>query len=157
MNKKILILDLNSTFSTGYKYFPESNTYDISQETYRQWICKATEALGLFVVMITARPLQYEAQTLDNIAMKTGWQPDRAHFNTTRLRAPNWKQKVLTERVFPEFGDPNGQYYALESNAETTAMFKRNGIPAMRQDNPGAFQALKLFAEGIKSEQGSMF
>ena len=68
------------------------------------------------------------------MALCDGWQPDEQHFKPLRYRymkAHDWKQKVLTERVFPEYG-MNAEYLALKSNANTRVMYAQFGMPAVK-------------------------
>ena len=47
------------------------------------------------------------------------------------MKAHEWKQKVMIEHVFPEYG-MDAEYLALESNANTRAMYVQLGIPVVK-------------------------
>ena len=133
--KPLILLDLNYTLVANSKatFNPRNFTYDVEREVYREWLIDLIR--DHHVILITARPKQYEGATIASIRSKTGWVPHEWHFNRPFVKAPLWKEEVITQRVFPRFGTPEEMaYLALESNKDTTAMYTRYGIPAHRQE-----------------------
>lgn len=84
---------------------------------------------------MTTRPDKLKAATLANIKEKTGWSPQHAFFNEWGLKAPEAKQRMLKDYVFPKFGDDNAKYLAIESNDDTARMYADNGIERVKQEN----------------------
>lgn len=135
---KYILLDLNYTLAeNSNEVMVGQGRYNVKAEKYRQWLVDLLRDNPDVerVILITARTDNYEAATLRQIAAKCdGWQPDEQHFKPLRYRymkAHDWKQKVMTEHVFPEYG-MDAEYLALESNANTRAMYAQLGIPAVK-------------------------
>ena len=82
------------------------------------------------VIIITARPAYQMRQTMENIRKKTGWAPAEAYFNDLDADPPTFKESALKRFVFPRHGSDGAQYYAVESNPKTRAMYARYGIAA---------------------------
>jgi hypothetical protein len=131
--RPIILLDLNFTLvansrDLGKPFLPG---YPVERETYRQWL---VELLRPYTVeLITARPDFLEERTMANIKrLCQGWMPSGKHFNPERyLRAPDWKERVLRDRIFPIYGTDPGRFLALESNQDTRAMYARHKIAAV--------------------------
>lgn len=131
----IILLDLNYTLvsnsRTTMRFRPNIH-YDVPNETYRQWLVESLE--GCITVLITARTDDYHDATLASIWKKTGWEPERAYFKPYDMRftkAAAWKKQAVYDHVLPEFGR-NRSYLALESNADTRAMYAENGIKVLK-------------------------
>jgi hypothetical protein len=127
----IILLDLNFTLVANSRDLgkPFLASYPVERETYRQWLVDLVRPHT--VALITARPTFLRSRTMYRIAELTRWKPVSDHFNSTRLRAPEWKRRVITEEIFPKWGKDPGQYLALESNADTRAMYAEYGIAAL--------------------------
>lgn len=54
-----------------------------------------------------------------------------AYFNDINAEPPAFKESALLRFVFPKFGTNGEQYFAIESNPKTRAMYKKYGIEAM--------------------------
>lgn len=131
-----ILLDLNSTYAANASevHLMHKGIYNVQREVYRSWL---TELLrDRHVLMLTSRPEFYKAATLQHIQELENWQPDRALFNSYRLKAPDAKRRMLEEVVFPEYGQPDERsYVAIESNWKTQDMFKAAGIRTMTQQD----------------------
>ena len=120
----------------------------IAQEVYRTWLVDLLEASGCSVVLITARPEIYEDATLARIRAELGWQPDEWYFNRWAMVPPACKRRILHERIYPRHGAPDRTgYLALESNAATRAMYRREGIHAVRVPETEPWTALPFIPE----------
>ena len=131
--KPVILLDLNSTFVENTREAHRlPYTYNVAAERYRMWMLPFLRAHE--VVLITVRPERLKGSTLDRIEALCGWGPAMACFNPWRLAAPACKARHLVETVFPCFGQAEpGRYLALESNAQTRAMYAGYGILAVTQ------------------------
>jgi len=103
-------------------------------ETYRQWLVEMLRPHQ--VILITARPDRWKAPTLARIQELTGWQPMDAYFDDGSIRTPPAiKRHILLDQIFPKHG--RGEYYAIESNPKTRAMYATLGIPSVWVNSPG--------------------
>ncbi len=140
----IILLDLNYTLVANSRELgkPFLPGYPVERETYRQWLVELLRPYR--VELITARPTFLEERTRANIAKACkGWVPAGWHFNPVRfLRAPDWKQRVLVERIFPAYGSDPTRFLALESNQDTRAMYARHQIAAVPVPTDHAWSAL---------------
>lgn len=103
----------------------------IGLEQYRPWLVDLMRSER--VVMLTARPDEWRAPTLQRIRETcAGWEPAESHFKDRNLAPPALKRAFMTERVFPKHGPDPAQYLALESNAATRAMYRRLGVVAVK-------------------------
>ena len=129
-----VLLDLNSTYASNASAVHQMQwgIYNVCQEVYRSWL---TELLrDREVLLLTSRPSKYQAETMKRIMSLENWQPKMSLFNSWRLRAPDAKEKMLYEYVFPMYGEPSQhEYVAIESNIKTREMFNRHGIRAITQ------------------------
>lgn len=134
-----ILLDLNSTYAGNASevHIMQRGIYNVHRETYRGWL---TDLLrGRHVIMLTSRPDAYRKTTLARIHQLEEWLPDLALFNEWGLKAPEAKLRMLTEVVYPQFGDPDQHsYLAIESNDKTRAMFQRQGIRTTTQQQVSA-------------------
>lgn len=134
----VILLDLNYTLvanSASKRQQTGSYADKIRQENYRGWLVEAVR--GYWVALCTVRHVRYEEQTLERILLQTGWRPELALFNPypDEQRGQIVKRMYLDDVLFPRFGRPDAQpYLAIESAAETRAMYESLGILAVRQD-----------------------
>lgn len=132
--RKICLLDLNYTLVSNQvetKYLrPFSRRME--HEEYRMDLIDAVK--DDYVIIITARPIHQMAATMENIKKKTGWEPEEAYFNDIDAQPPAFKESALQRFVFPKYGDDGSQFYAVESNPRTRAMYKRYEIEANPYD-----------------------
>lgn len=132
--KRICLLDLNYTLvgnqATTRLLRPFSRRMEA--EEYRLDLIEAIK--DDYVIIVTARPNYQAKQTLDNIRKKTGWMPKEWYFNDINGEPPIFKESALHRFIFPKFGHDGAQYYAVESNPKTRAMYARYGIEAKPYD-----------------------
>lgn len=130
MEDRIILLDLNYTLVSNQMQTRMIRPFAsrLRAEEYRKDLVKAIKENQ--VIIITARPSFQGKQSLENIKAKTGWQPMEAYFNDLQLDPPSIKESILQRFVFPKHGTDGKQYFAVESNPRTRAMYYRYGIPA---------------------------
>jgi len=133
----IYLLDLNYTLVTNSAPFgtsPAPMQKRMETELYRQWLVEMLRPHQ--VILITARPDRWKAPTLARIQELTGWQPMDAYFDDGSIRTPPAiKRHILLDQIFPKHG--RGEYYAIESNPKTRAMYATLGIPSVWVNSPG--------------------
>lgn len=139
----ICLLDLNYTLVGNQMdtRMLRPFTRRMEAEEYRLDLIEAIR--GDHVIIITARPDYQMRQTMENIRKKTGWAPAEAYFNDINAEPPVFKESALQRFVFPKHGMDGSQFYAVESNPKTRAMYARYGITA------------KPYSEFIKAFQGT--
>lgn len=140
----IVLLDLNFTLvGNSRQTFNYKTGSDIRNETYRLWLVDLLREHTTW--LITARNADQQQATLESIRTKTGgWQPDAYYFKPVTMRytrAAEWKRQVMFDHAFPQFGR-NAIYLALESNAETRAMYAAIGIKAVKVGYDDQWHAL---------------
>lgn len=124
----IILLDLNFTLVENSDAKLSPFIRQIVGERYRQWLVELIKPYH--VILMTARPAKYHVPTLESIKVKTGWQPQEAHFNQYNQRPPEAKQIMLRDHVLPSHGE--GPYLAIESNPATSAMYRNYGIGSFK-------------------------
>ena len=132
--KKIILLDLNSTYAENAMqvHIMRKGIYNVKREFYRKWLTKLLRKYD--VIMLTSRPEYYKNETLKRIYDLEKWRPKSAFFNKYRIPAPQAKEKMLLNNVFPEHGNAEEtEYVAIESNFKTQDMFKTYGIKTYTQ------------------------
>lgn len=134
MEDRIILLDLNYTLVGNQMQTRMIRPFAarLRAEEYRKDLVEAIRKNR--VIIITARPSFQGSQSLENIKAKTGWQPMEAYFNDLNLDPPSIKESILQRFVFPKYGTDGKQYFAVESNPKTRAMYYRHGIPAEPYD-----------------------
>lgn len=134
MKERIILLDLNYTLVANQRQtrMIRPFTARLKAEQYRKDLIETIKDNR--VIIITARPSYQGTQSMENILRKTGWQPIEAHFNDLNLDPPSIKETILKRFVFPQYGTDGKQYFAIESNPKTRAMYARYGIPAEPYD-----------------------
>lgn len=113
------------------RVFPFSK--QIEQETYRQWLVDFLK--DKFTILITARPDRYREQTLERILAQTGWQPQEAYFAEFQATPPEIKEHLLLNYIFPKHGKTDSEYFGIESNPKTRAMYKKYGVISLEYND----------------------
>lgn len=135
--KRVCLLDLNYTLVSNQqetKYL-RPFTRRMEAEEYRQDLIEAIK--DDYVIIITARPDHQMSQTIENIKKKTGWLPDEWYFNDINAEPPIFKESALNRFIFPRFkaaGMHDIEFYAVESNPRTRAMYSKYKIAAQPYD-----------------------
>ncbi len=125
--KLVILLDLNYTLVANSHIKQTPFLAQIKQETYRKDLIELVRPHN--VILITARPDKYKAVTLGNIEQQTGWKPDRAYFNTTRLYPHQFKRKTFVEEIEWRYGSE--KFVAIESNPKTIKEYQLLGITCL--------------------------
>ena len=132
---KMYLLDLNYTLAAKCK-MPFNSTgkwtgeYDPSVDQYCPVLVtylKARELLGEKVVLITARPPQYETATLNNIRDRAKWEIQESYWKSGRQNVADFKQVIATE-LSQKYGISFSDMVGIESNAETRAKYSQIGV-----------------------------
>jgi len=113
------------------RVFPFSK--QIEQETYRDWLVDFLK--DKFTILITARPDRYREQTLESILTQTGWQPQEAYFAEIQATPPEIKEHLLLNYIFPRHGKEGKEYFGIESNPKTRAMYEKYGISSLKAED----------------------
>ena len=134
MKEKIILLDLNYTLVANQRQTRMIRPFSVrlKAEEYRKDLIEVIKDNR--VVIITARPSYQGSQTMENILRKTDLRPEEAYFNDLNLDPPSIKESILKRFVFPKYGNDGKQFFAVESNPRTRAMYARYGIPAEPYD-----------------------
>lgn len=134
MKEKIILLDLNYTLVANQRQARMIRPFSarLKAEEYRKDLIEVIKDNR--VVIITARPSYQGSQTMENILRKTDLRPEEAYFNDLNLDPPSIKESILKRFVFPKYGNDGKQFFAVESNPRTRAMYARYGIPAEPYD-----------------------
>lgn len=132
--ERIVLMDLNVALSSNFSEMRNHGFADFvdNHERYHKWMVELLRPE--FVVLITARNIKWAIPTLKRIADETDWQPDVALFNDTGIDgqdAPAIKEHQMLNRVFKKYGDDTSIYHAIDSNANTRAMYSRLGIESV--------------------------
>lgn len=157
--RRICLLDLNYTLVGNQQEtrMLRPFTKRMQYEEYRADLIEAVR--GDYVIIITARPDHQMKATMENILSKTGWQPEECYFNDFDAEPPVFKESALKRFVFPKHGMNPIQFYAVESNPRTRAMYARYGIEAAPYDkfirNAESYHGIKQ--EEPDPEQLSLF
>ena len=131
------LVDLNYTLVGNSPKWGEPRitpfSRQIEQETYRQWLVDFLR--DKYAILITARPARYREQTLERILSQTGWQPQEAYFVEISAIPPEIKEDLLLRYVFPKHGRNGKDYFGIESNPKTRAMYLRYSIESLRAED----------------------
>lgn len=133
----IALVDLNYTLVENSPKWGAPKIYpfirQIEQETYRQWLVDFLR--DKYAILITARPQKYREATLERIKLLTNWQPQEAYFAEISATPPDIKEDLLLRYVFPKH-DRNGEdYFGIESNPKTRAMYLYYNIESLRAED----------------------
>ena len=129
------LLDLNQTLVDREKNAPRIRPFElqIERETYRQWLVEILR--NSYVILITARPVKYKQMTLARILALTNWQPQEAYFAEISATPPEIKEDLLLRYIFPKHGRNGKDYFGIESNPKTRAMYKRYDIYSVKAED----------------------
>lgn len=131
------LVDLNYTLVGNSPKWGESRitpfSRQIEQETYRQWLVDFLR--DKYAILITARPIRYKEQTLARIFSQTNWQPQEAYFAEISATPPEIKEDLLLRYIFPKHGRNGEDYFGIESNPKTRAMYKRYDIYSVKAED----------------------
>ena len=133
----IALVDLNYTLVENSPKWGAPKIYpfirQIEQETYRQWLVDFLR--DKYAVLITARPQKYRKVTLERIKLLTGWQPQEAYFAEISATPPEIKEDLLLRYIFPKDGRNGEDYFGIESNPKTRAMYLCYNIESLRAED----------------------
>ena len=130
----IALVDLNYTLVENSPKWGAPKIYpfirQIEQETYRQWLVDFLR--DKYAILITARPQKYREATLERIKLLTDWQPQEAYFAEISATPPEIKEDLLLRYIFPKHGRNGEDYFGIESNPKTRAMYLCYNIESLR-------------------------
>ena len=133
----IALVDLNYTLVENSPKWGAPKIYpfirQIEQETYRQWLVDFLR--DKYAILITARPQKYREATLERIKLLTGWQPQEVYFAEISATPPEIKEDLLLRYIFPKHGRNGEDYFGIESNPKTRAMYLRYNIESLRAED----------------------
>ena len=133
----IALVDLNYTLVKNSPKWGAPKIYpfirQIEQETYRQWLVDFLR--DKYAILITARPQKYREATLERIKLLTGWQPQEAYFAEISATPPEIKEDLLLRYIFPKHGRNGKDYFGIESNPKTRAMYLCYNIESLRAED----------------------
>ncbi len=133
----IALVDLNYTLVENSPKWGAPKIYpfirQIEQETYRQWLVDFLR--DKYAILITARPQKYREATLERIKLLTDWQPQEAYFAEISATPPDVKEDLLLRYIFPKHGRNGEDYFGIESNPKTRAMYLRYSIESLRAED----------------------
>lgn len=133
----IALVDLNYTLVENSPKWGAPKIYpfirQIEQETYRQWLVDFLR--DKYAVLITARPQKYREATLERIKLLTGWQPQEVYFAEISATPPEIKEDLLLRYIFPKHGRNGEDYFGIESNPKTRAMYLCYNIESLRAED----------------------
>lgn len=133
----IALVDLNYTLVENSPKWGAPKIYpfirQIEQEIYRQWLVDFLR--DKYAILITARPQKYREATLERIKLLTGWQPQEVYFAEISATPPEIKEDLLLRYIFPKHGRNGEDYFGIESNPKTRAMYLRYSIESLRAED----------------------
>ena len=133
----IALVDLNYTLVENSPKWGAPKIYpfirQIEQEAYRQWLVDFLR--DKYAILITARPQKYREATLERIKLLSAWQPQEAYFAEISATPPEIKEDLLLSYIFPKHGRNGEDYFGIESNPKTRAMYLRYSIESLRAED----------------------
>lgn len=133
----IALVDLNYTLVENSPKWGAPKIYpfirQIEQETYRQWLVDFLR--DKYAILITARPQKYREATLERIKLLSAWQPQEAYFAEISATPPEIKEDLLLRYIFPKHGRNGEDYFGIESNPKTRAMYLCYSIESLRAED----------------------
>ncbi len=133
----IALVDLNYTLVENSPKWGAPKIYpfirQIEEETYRQWLVDFLR--DKYAILITARPQKYREATLERIKLLTDWQPQEAYFAEISATPPDIKEDLLLRYIFPKHGRNGEDYFGIESNPKTRAMYLCYNIESLRAED----------------------
>ena len=140
------LVDLNYTLVGNSPKWGEPRitpfSKQIEQETYRQWLVDFLR--DKYAILITARPNRYKEQTLERIFSQTNWQPQESYFAEISAPPPEIKEDLLLRYIVPKHGKNGEDFFGIESNPKTRAMYGKYGVPSQNE---------KRFYQDLNSRQ----
>lgn len=129
------LVDLNYTLVGNSPKWGEPRitpfSKQIERETYRKWLVDFLR--DKYAILITARPIRYKEQTLARIFSQTNWQPQEAYFAEISATPREIKEDLLLRYIFPKHGKNGEDFFGIESNPKTRAMYERYGIKSLSE------------------------
>lgn len=129
------LVDLNYTLVGNSPKWGEPRitqfSRQIERETYRQWLVDFLR--NKYAILITARPTRYKEQTLARIFSQTNWQPKEAYFAEIFAPPHEIKEDLLLRYIFPKHSKNGEDFFGIESNPKTRAMYERYGIKSLSE------------------------
>lgn len=133
----IALVDLNYTLVENSPKWGAPKIYpfirQIEQEAYRQWLVDFLR--DKCAILITARPQKYREATLERIKLLTYWQPQEVYFSEISATPPEIKEDLLLRYIFPKHGRNGEDYFGIESNPKTRAMYLCYNIESLRAED----------------------
>lgn len=133
----IALVDLNYTLVENSPKWGAPKIYpfirQIEQETYRQWLVDFLR--DKYAILITARPQKYREATLERIKLLTDWQPQETYFAEISATPPDIKEDLLLRYIFPKHSRNGEDYFGIESNPKTRAMYLCYNIESLRAED----------------------
>ena len=133
----IALVDLNYTLVENSPKWGAPKIYpfirQIEQETYRQW--RVDFLRDKYAILITARPQKYREATLERIKLLTNWQPQEVYFAEISATPPEIKEDLLLRYIFPKHSRNGEDYFGIESNPKTRAMYLCYNIESLRAED----------------------
>ena len=133
----IALVDLNYTLVENSPKWGAPKIYpfirQIEQETYCQWLVDFLR--DKYAILITARPQKYREATLERIKLLTDWQPQEVYFTEISATPPEIKEDLLLRYIFPKHGRNGKDYFGIESNPKTRAMYLCYNIESLRAED----------------------
>lgn len=127
------LVDLNYTLVGNSPKWGEPRITPFSRqielETYRQWLVNFLH--DKYAILITARPAKYKEQTLARILSQMNWQPQEAYFAEISAPPPEIKKGLLLRYIFPKHGKNGADFFGIESNPKTRAMYGKYDIESL--------------------------
>lgn len=131
------LVDLNYTLVGNSPKWGEPRitpfSRQIEQETYRQWLVDFLR--DKYAILITACPIRYKEQTLARIFSQTNWQPQESYFAGISATPHDIKEDLLLRYIFPKHGRNGEDYFGIESNPKTRAMYLCYNIESLRAED----------------------
>lgn len=129
------LVDLNYTLVGNSPKWGEPRitpfSRQIEREIYRKWLVDFLR--DKYAILITARPIRYKEQTLERIFNQTNWQLQEAYFAEIFAPPPEIKEDLLLRYIFPKHGKNGEDFFGIESNPKTRAMYGKYGILSQSQ------------------------
>lgn len=129
------LVDLNYTLVGNSPKWGEPRitpfSRQIEREIYRKWLVDFLR--DKYAILITARPIRYKEQTLERIFNQTNWQLQEAYFAENFAPPPEIKEDLLLRYIFPKHGKNGADFFGIESNPKTRAMYERYGIKSLSE------------------------
>ena len=127
------LVDLNYTLVGNSPKWGEPRitpfSRQIDREIYRQWLVDFLR--DKYAILITARPTRYKEQTLARIFSQMNWQPQEAYFAEISAPPPEIKEDLLLRYIFPKHGKNGEDFFGIESNPKTRAMYGKYDIESL--------------------------